>query len=93
MAKLKLHWPSRNESTKEVPCSKLDEGFQEETRNLPFFPDLQIELSISWRKLVSSRIIISATLNYLNVAGLGEYVYTALSWVEETLAGYLYPDV
>ncbi len=94
VGKLNIDWPADNQIEKQR--SKLDERFLRSKslplrQSLPFFPDLHIEVSRSWKKPFSSRLFIPASHYYGNVAELSECGYRAMPRVEQTLAGYLSP--
>ncbi len=94
VAKLNIDWPAEKQA--ESQKSKLDERFLRTKplppcRSLPFFPNLHIEVSRSWKKPFSARLFVPASDYYVNVAGLGDCGYRAMPRVEQTLTSYLSP--
>ncbi len=91
--KLALDWPGE---PRESRASKLDERFlsgansKPERRKLPFFGDLNQEISRSWKQPFSSRLTNAAAADFTNLVGSVEQSYTT-EWpvVEDTLASHL----
>lgn len=95
-SRLKLDWPMKTQSTR--PQSMLDERFLKQKplpsrQNMPFFSDLNSELSMSWKAPYSARVHIPHATMYSNIVGMGEHGYLTMPWVEQTLASYLSPAV
>ncbi|KAI2666795.1 Transposon Ty3-G Gag-Pol polyprotein [Labeo rohita] len=71
VAKLKIDWPAEKQA--EPQRSKLDERFLRNRpppshQSLPFFPDLQTEVSRSWVKPFSARLFVPASDYYGNAS-------------------------
>ncbi len=98
--KLSLDWP---DEPRESQASKLDEWFlsspnsrperRKERRKLPFFSDLHLEISRSWKQPFSSRLTNAAAADFTNLVGSVEQGYTAIPVVEDTLASQLSPSL
>ncbi len=91
--KLTLDWP---DEPRESRASKLDVRFligahsKPERRKLPFFSDLQREISSSWKQPFSSRLTNAAAADFTNLVGSVEQGYTAMPVIEDTLASHLW---
>ncbi|ROL54789.1 hypothetical protein DPX16_23773 [Anabarilius grahami] len=96
VAKLNIDWPA--EKQEQQTKSKLDESFLlsrsalPPRRALPFFPDLQTEVSRSWKRPMSYRVFTPQTSTYSNVVGTRKHGYGAMPKAEETLASHLSPE-
>ncbi len=94
--KLSLDWP---DEPRESQSSKLDKHFlsgsgsRPTKRKLSFFPDLNHEISRSWKQPFSSRLTNAAAADFTNLVGSVEQGYAAVPAVEDTLAAHLSVEI
>ncbi len=93
--KLSIDWPDepRESQSSELELFLSGSNSRPTPKKLPFFSDLQHEISRYWKQSFRSRLTNAAAADFTNLVGSVEQGYTAIPVVEDTLASYLSPSL